>query len=358
MTCTSINLNAPYLLFIGDIDSPTYAKTSLGIIQWRRKLVAGQCRFEGNRLDLGVPDMTVEQAIEAGVKTIILGVGPVGGAVDQYWETELVKAAAGGLDIVSGLHTRLEEMNGLVEAAWASNVRLINVRIPPASIPVGNGRKRRGHRVLMVGTDCAVGKKYTALALTDSLKQLSIKATFRATGQTGIMIAGTGIPIDAVVSDFVAGAAEQVSPDNACDHWDVIEGQGSLFHPAYAGVSLGLLHGSQPDAIVVCHDATRTTIDSCPHTPIPDIQECIDLNLRCGRLTNPAITCIGISVNTSGLSAGERENYLKTLSEKTGLPCIDSIIHGCEALAEQIQTLCLRADLQDEARSIQDHTHA
>ena len=188
----------------------------------------------------------------------------------------------------------------------------------------------------MVGTDCAVGKKYTALALTKSLQACAIKATFRATGQTGIMIAGSGIPIDAVVSDFISGAAECVSPDNDADHWDVIEGQGSLFNPSYAGVSLGLLHGSQPDAIVVCHDASREVISSCPHIRVPSIADCIELNLLCGRLTNPDIRCVGISVNTKGLDNNERQAYLQALAAKTGLPCVDSVIDGCDTIARMM----------------------
>ena len=327
---------APYLIFIGDVDSTTYAKTGLGLVQWCREQIAGQLRFTGNELDLGVPDMSVAQAIEAGAKSLIIGVAPVGGILGPHWEATLIKAAADGLDIVSGLHTRLEEISGLSEAALSSNARLLNVRIPPPAIPIANGKKRTGRRVLTVGTDCAVGKKYTALALAQSLHARSIKATFRATGQTGIMIAGSGIPIDAVVSDFVAGAAELISPANAFDHWDVIEGQGSLFHPSYAGVSLGLLHGSQADAIVLCHDATRHYIDSCPQIPIPSIKDCIDMNLRCGRLTNPNIICLGISVNTSRLPKEKRNDYLKALAKETGLPCVDSVIDSCDAIADNL----------------------
>ncbi len=336
-TLTTVNLKTPYLIFIGDVDNPTYAKTGLGIVEWRRELVAGQLRFEGNNLDLGVPDLSIVEAIERGVKSLVIGVAPIGGTIDDHWIGVLVEAAQAGLDIVSGLHLRLHNFPSVNEAAKASGAALIDVRTPAANLPIGNGIKRSGHRVLMVGTDCAVGKKYTALALTQSLQQRSVKATFRATGQTGIMIAGTGIPIDAVISDFVAGAAELISPANDCDHWDVIEGQGSLFNPSYAGVSLGLLHGSQPDAIVVCHDAIRTVIDSCPHVPVPSIQDCIDLYLRCGRLTNPEIICVGISVNTSRLLEGERSVYLQALAEETGLPCVDSVIDGCDAIADNIQ---------------------
>jgi len=333
---TTIQLAAPYLIFIGDVDNSTYAKTGLGLVQWRRELIAGQLRFKGNSLDLGVPDLSIEQAVERGVKSLVIGVAPIGGTIGDHWLEALEEAAKAGLDIVSGLHLRLNNFPSVAKAAKVSGAALIDVRTPAAKLPIGNGIKRSGRRVLMVGTDCAVGKKYTALALTQSLQQRSVNATFRATGQTGIMIAGTGIPIDAVVSDFVAGAAEVISPANDPNHWDVIEGQGSLFNPSYAGVSLGLLHGSQPDAIVVCHDATRTVIDSCPHLPVPSIQDCIDLHLLCGRLTNPTITCVGISVNTSGLSVEERHTYLQSLTEVTGLPCVDSVLDGCDAIANNI----------------------
>lgn len=332
-------LGSPYLVFIGDIDSLTYAKTGLGLVQWRRDLVAGQLRFPSNTLDLGVPDLSIEQAVDAGVKSLIIGVAPVGGGIEKHWEAELLKAASLGMDIVSGLHSRLEDIPGLASAAESSGARLVNIRIPPANIPIATGQKRTGLRVLMVGTDCAVGKKYTALALTESLNKASIKATFRATGQTGIMIAGTGIPIDAVVSDFVAGAAELISPDNSPDHWDVIEGQGSLFHPSYAGVSLGLLHGSQPDAIVLCHEANRQYIDSSRGFPIPSIKDCIDLNLRCARLTNPEVVCVGISINTSKLGPNERRQYLQALEDESGLPCVDSVIDGCDAIASKLKKL-------------------
>jgi uncharacterized NAD-dependent epimerase/dehydratase family protein len=166
-----------------------------------------------------------------------------------------------------------------------------------------------------------------------------MKSTFRATGQTGIMLAGEGIAIDAVIADFIAGAAEAISPDNAADHWDVIEGQGSIFHPGYSGVSLGLLHGSQPDAFVLCHDATRTTVSGFEHYSLPSVREAIDMHVAMGRRTNPAIRCVGISVNTSMLAADKRKDYLQTLSAETGLPCVDPIIDGCGAILEHIKQL-------------------
>jgi uncharacterized NAD-dependent epimerase/dehydratase family protein len=195
-----------------------------------------------------------------------------------------------------------------------------------------SGRKRSGKRLLTVGTDCALGKKYTALALAKSLRTRGVAATFRATGQTGIMISGEGIAIDAVVADFIAGAAEHLSPDNTPDHWDVIEGQGSLYHPAYAGVTLGLLHGSQPDAIVLCHDPSRRTIDEYPDFPIPDLRVAIDDYLRAGRLTNPAVRCVGLSINTSSLSDTDSAEYLRRVTAELGLPVCDPVRTGVDAL--------------------------
>ena len=204
-----------------------------------------------------------------------------------------------GLDIVSGMHSRLATTPALAAAAERYNRRLIDVRTPPRDIPIASGRKRSGKRLLAVGTDCALGKKYTALAIARAFELRGVDTDFRATGQTGIMIAGRGMPMDAVVADFEAGAAEMLSPDGPPDHWDVIEGQGSIFHPAYAGVSLGLLHGSQPDVIVVCHQPGRTHMLGHPQFELPSIEETIDLNLKLGRRTNPTIRCAGVSLNLS-----------------------------------------------------------
>jgi uncharacterized NAD-dependent epimerase/dehydratase family protein len=334
---TTVHLRAPYLILIGDVLEPGYAKTGFGIVHWRRQLVAGQLRFPGCAVDLGVPDMTVDQAAAAGVKSLVIGVAPVGGVVPDRWWASIEAAARAGLDIVCGLHLKLADNAALARAAKASGARLVDVRTPPRDLPVGSGRKRSGKRVLMVGTDCAIGKKYTALALDQAMRQAGVKSTFRATGQTGIMLAGEGIAVDAAVADFVAGAAELISPDNDADHWDVIEGQGSLFHPGYSGVSLGLLHGSQPDAVVICHEATRKIVIGWPHYALPTIRECIDLHLLMGSRTNPAIRCVGVSVNTSGLAPAERPRYLAALAQETGLPCVDPLATGCAAIVEYIK---------------------
>ena len=333
---SSFSLSAPYLIFLGDIHEEVDAKTGAGLVQWCREKVMGQLRFDDCLVDLGVADLSIAQARAQGVKSIIIGVAPAGGQISQRWIEVLTEAAAAGLDVVSGMHCRLEEFPGLVAAATSSGTRLINVRRPADNLPICTGVKRSGMRLLTVGTDCAIGKKYSALAITQCMKARGINVDFRATGQTGIMIAGQGVPIDTVVADFIAGAAEVVSPANTDDHWDIIEGQGSLFNPSYAGVSLGLLHGSQPDAIVVCHDPTRQVIDTARHLPLPSVADCINLHLQCARLTNPSVRCVGVCVNTSGLDAETKTAYLAELSAELNLPCIDPIEDGCDAIVDQI----------------------
>ena len=270
-----IELPAPHLLFLGDVTNPLDAKTAMGLRDWRPERCIGQYRLPGCSVELDLPEMDFKAAVAAGAKSVVIGVAPSGGALKAEWVSALTEAIRAGLSVVSGLHRRLSEEPELVNAAAASGRQLIDVRVPPGSIPIASGRRRSGKRLLMVGTDCCVGKKYFALALHKALEAQGVAATFRATGQTGILIAGGGIPMDAVVSDFLSGAAEILTPDAAPDHWDVIEGQGSLFHPAYAAVTLGLLHGSQPDAMVLCHAVGRTVIDEYEDYPVPDLRECI-----------------------------------------------------------------------------------
>ncbi|MBD59672.1 MAG: EBNA-1 nuclear protein [Citromicrobium sp.] len=322
-------LPKPYLLFLGDITEKGYAKTAFGLVDWAPDLCIGELAVEGATVTAGLERMTPEQAVRAGAKSVIIGVANQGGLIPESWRGALVEALEAGLDIVSGLHTPLASIPIIAEAARRSGGRLIDIRRPPADLPVGTGRKRSGKRLLTVGTDCALGKKYTALAISRGFERRGVDVDFRATGQTGIMISGSGIPMDAVVSDFESGAAEVLSPDAPPGHWDVIEGQGSLFNPSYAAVSLGLLHGSQPDVFVVCHDPTRKTIIGLEGYDLPSVEEVIDLTIRLGSLTNPAIRCGGISLNTSSLSDEEAEHVLATETERLhGMPVADPMRGG------------------------------
>ena len=321
-------LPTPYLLFVGDVAEPGFAKTAFGLRDWAGDKCVGECALTDDAVRLGLPRMTPAEGAAAGARSLVIAVANPGGFIPDAWRPALLAALAAGLDLVSGMHVRLADVPGLADAAAAAGRRLIDVRVPPADIPVGTGRKRTGRRLLTVGTDCALGKKYTALALADAIAARGTPCDFRASGQTGIMIAGGGIPMDAVVSDFEAGAAELLSPDAAPDHWDVIEGQGSLMHPAYAAVSLGLLHGSQPDVFVVCHQPGRREMLGMPGYDVPSVREVIDLTLLLGRRTNPAIRCGGVAYNTAGMDADAAAALMAADGAELSLPVADPIRRG------------------------------
>jgi uncharacterized NAD-dependent epimerase/dehydratase family protein len=322
---TATPVRKPYLLFIGDAQDAAEAKTAFGLRDWARDACVAQLRLPRSRLDLGLPDMSPDAAARAGARSLVIGVAPVGGQIPPDWEPALHAAIAAGLDVVSGMHRPLEAVPGLEEAARKRGVALVNVRLPRQSFPVATGRRRSGKRLLTVGTDCALGKKYTALALTEAMRARGIATDFRATGQTGILIAGGGIALDATTADFTAGAAELLSPDAPNDHWDVIEGQGSLFHPAYAGVTLALVHGSQPDVLILCHDPKRRQLHALPEFATPDLRTAAARYIEAARLTNPDTSLGGVSLNTSTLDAVERERVLAEATQTLSVPCFDPL---------------------------------
>ena len=330
-----MDVETPYLVFLGDAKDALAAKTGQGIVDWRPDAVVGQLRLPGCRTDLGVADVSIAQAVDAGAKTFLIGVVNPGGVLPEQWQGAIVEALEAGLDVASGLHTPLASIPAIAEAARRSGRRLPEARRPEGSFHVATGRKRTGKRLLTVGTDCSVGKKYAALAIERELVSRGVAADFRATGQTGILIAGSGIPIDAVVSDFAAGAAEALSPDNEPDHWDIVEGQGSLFHPSFAGVSLALLHGTQPDAIVVCHEPTRATMRNVD-APIARIDDVIEQSLGLGRLTNPAIRCVGIALNTSAMDTVESNRAIERVRQDFGLPACDPLRQGVAVIVDEM----------------------
>ncbi|MGH8139220.1 MAG: DUF1611 domain-containing protein [Steroidobacteraceae bacterium] len=334
-----MDLPFPYALFLGDAD-PLTAKTATGIAHWRPERCVAQVVLPGCSVDLRLPTLSAAGAAEAGARLLIVGVADFGGKIAERWVPTLLAALESDLDVASGLHQRLADIPALAQAAGRLGRHLFDIRQPlPEQIPIANGRKRSGKRLLTVGTDCAVGKMFASLAVERALRRRGVAASFRATGQTGIFIAGSGVSVDAVVSDFVAGAAEALSPANEADHWDIIEGQGSLHHPAYAGVTLGLIHGSQPDALVLCHSIERDHIDGCPAYPTPTLERAIEDNERAARLTNPQAQVIGVSVNTSRATEKNAREYLAQIETALGLPCCDPVRTGVDSIVDRLCAL-------------------
>jgi uncharacterized NAD-dependent epimerase/dehydratase family protein len=327
-TSQSLDLPTPYLLFLGDSTTPSFAKTAFGLRDWAPERCLGEFALPGATVSTGLERLTPEEAVVRGARAVVIGVANIGGHIPDAWVAALTQCIVAGLHVISGMHTQLSTLPALREAATQYGKRLIDIRVPPPHIPIATGRKRSGKRLLTVGTDCALGKKYTALAIARGLVAQGVSASFRATGQTGILIAGGGMPMDAVIADFESGAAEMLSPDNEPDHWDIIEGQGSLFHPAYAAVSLGLLHGSQPDVFVACHEPGRIRIVGLEDFALPSIEDLIDLTLRLGRRTNPAIRCAGVSLNTAHLDPALRADILAQTGASLGLPVADPMQPG------------------------------
>ncbi|MEM9781949.1 MAG: N-acetyltransferase DgcN [Pseudomonadota bacterium] len=331
-----MSLKHPYVLFLGDAPDPLSAKVAQGIRDWRPDSSVGQIRLPGCQADMRLPDMSVTEAVAAGAKTLVIGVANRGGKISELWLDVLVEAMEAGLDLAAGLHNLLRDQPRLSEAATRTGRVLHDVRVPPVQYPIGDGAKRPGMRLLAVGTDCSCGKMYTALALEKAMHEAGAKASFRATGQTGILITGDGVPLDAVVADFMAGSVETLTPPNDEDHWDIIEGQGSLFHPSFSGVTMALIHGGQPDALVLCHEPTRTHMRGLPHYPSPRLEDLADLVLPLARVVNPAVKVVGASVNTAALPDDAATAYLSDMEAKLGMPCIDPFRQGGARLAEAV----------------------
>ena len=331
-----MSLSQPYLLFLGDAPDALAAKVAQGIKDWRPGISVGQLRLPGCNADMGLADMTVAEAAAAGAKTLVIGVANRGGVISDAWKAVLVEAMEAGMDIAAGLHTLLNQQEDLAAAAARTGQTLHDVRIPTVQYPIGDGKKRTGKRVLAVGTDCSCGKMYTALAMEKTMRARGMNADFRATGQTGILITGDGVPLDAVVADFMAGAVEDLSPPNDDDHWDLIEGQGSLFHPSYSGVTMALVHGGQADALVLCHEPTRTHMRGLPHYTVPSLEDLRDTALPLAQRVNPDVKVVACSINTAAMSDTEAEAYLAETEARIGLPTTDPFRHGADKLVDAL----------------------
>jgi uncharacterized NAD-dependent epimerase/dehydratase family protein len=329
----------PFLLYLGHSDDPVGVKTSRGLAEFRREDCVGEFRHDDCPLTLGLPRMGMAEAVAAGVRTLVLGIASAGGSFGPGLVEDAAAALAAGMNVAAGMHQRLRDDRRLVSLAAERGLQLFDVREPPADLVVGKGYPRAGRRLLTVGTDCSVGKMYTTLALTRALRARGVAADFRATGQTGILIAGEGIAVDAVVADFISGAVERLAPARHDEGWDLIEGQGSLFHPSFAGVSLGLLHGAQPQALVLCDEPGREHMRGIPGRAMPGLAEVLERNLEAARLTGADVRAVGICLNTSKLDPDEARALCARTEDRFGLPCTDPVAFGVEAIIDRL--LCV-----------------
>jgi len=332
-------IETPYLLFLGDAPDQLAAKVAQGIRDWRPDNAVGQFRMEGCKADVRLPDMDLASAQAAGAKTLVIGVANRGGVISREWKKVLIAALEEGFDLASGLHNLLRDEEDLVAVARATGRSLHDVRVPSVKYPIANGVKRSGKRCLAVGTDCSVGKMYTSLAVDAEMKARGLKSSFRATGQTGILITGEGVPLDAVIADFMAGSIEWLTPDAEDDHWDHIEGQGSLFHVSYSGVTLALIHGGQPDALILCHEPTRAHMRGLPGYDLPSLEAVRDTALPLARIANPACQVVGISINTAAMGEDEALSYLEATEKRMGLPTCDPFRQGAAKLADALEAM-------------------
>lgn len=333
---TEMDLKTPYLLFLGNATDILSAKIANSVVDWRPELCVGEYRLPGCTITKDLEALTLEEARKRGAKTFVITLNNAGGYIEEDWVAPILDALDAGLDVATGMHQRLSSIPAIARKAEQTGCQLIDVRHTDSPLKTGTGIRRSGKRLLTVGTDCSVGKMYTSLALEKEMRSRNIGADFVATGQCGIFVSGRGIAIDAVISDFISGAVEKISPANDASHWDIIEGQGALSHPAFAGVSIGLLHGAQPDALVLCHAEGREHMRGMPDYPLVSLGKAMDMNVRAARLTNPEARFVGVSVNTSMLSEDDSRAVLERYASETGLPCVDPVRTGVGPIVENL----------------------
>jgi len=326
--------------FSGD---PHYGKTARGVRRYRRDdVVAILDSTRAGESEDGVPVVaTVADALPYGPTTALVGVATQGGRFPPAWMDILRECIEAGLDVENGLHVFLAHDAELRGLADAHGVELRDLRRPPADLSTATGANLDvpGTIVLTVGSDCAIGKMTVALELDLEARRRGEQSTFVPTGQTGIAIAGWGIAVDAVVADFIAGAAERLVVEGSRRGGDLlwVEGQGSILHPVYSGVTLGLYHGSAPHLLVLCHEAGRTEIEGAgggPH-PIPPLAELVDLHERMALTRRPA-RVVAVAVNTRALGEDEARAAVAAAELETGLPADDPVRFGAARLVDAV----------------------
>jgi uncharacterized NAD-dependent epimerase/dehydratase family protein len=320
---------------------PHYAKTARGVMRYRREsVVAILDSKRAGESDDGIPIVaTVEDAVPLRPNTALVGVATQGGVFPGDWQELLKTCVTNGLDLENGLHVRLHDIPGLRELATQHGVELVDLREPPADLSTATGENLDVDAtiVLTVGSDCAIGKMTATCELDLEARRRGLRSVFVPTGQTGIAIAGWGISVDAVVSDFLAGAAERLVVEGA-ERGDLlwVEGQGAILHPIYSGVTVGLMHGSAPHLYVLCHEVGRTVVEGDPtESPLVSLSELVDLHERLSLKRRPAkVACIAL--NTSKLSEGEAREAIAAAEEETGLPADDPVRFGAGKLLDAV----------------------
>ena len=336
----------PGLAILVNSDDPFNAKTAVGVLRYGRDPIvalvdperAGQTAADvyGIRPDVPIVARVGDLPPETG--RLLVGIASRGGQLPDEMRAEILAAIDRGMDVLNGLHTFLDEDPQLVKAAKLHHVQLIDLRRVPEHLPVGLGLPHReGSRVVLtVGSDCNVGKMSVALELDLLARQRGLRSTFVATGQTGIMIVGSGIAIDRVISDFMAGAIEQlVVPAAEAHDWVFVEGQGSLLHPGYSGVTMGLLHGTAPELMVLCHQPTRTKIRRY-ETPIPPLAEVLRIYEEAARWRAPSRVA-AVALNTYDLDEDAARAAITRAEDETGRPAQDVVRFGADKLLDALQ---------------------
>ncbi|GCE13846.1 DUF1611 domain-containing protein [Tengunoibacter tsumagoiensis] len=329
-----------------------YGKTAVGVIRYAPDTTvavidstrAGQdvAHALGAPVGEGIPVVRdIHEALHYEPDTLLIGIAPRGGALPDSWRWQLLAAIEQKLTIISGLHMFLSEDPELSAAAAQHGVTIWDVRRPPDKKRVAEFRPHRegSHTILFVGSDCGAGKMTAALELDRLAQSRGLSSSFVATGQTGIMISGQGLPVDRIIVDFVAGLVEEMVLDVSDRHdWVFVEGQGALNHPGYSPVTLGLIHGSAPDAMIFCHKAGAMTIEGYPHCPLPMLNRLIAINEEAISWIRPERSCkvVGITLMTSHLTEEEAYEAIRQVQNETGLPTTDVIRFGAAPLMDAL----------------------
>jgi uncharacterized NAD-dependent epimerase/dehydratase family protein len=323
------------------------SKAAAGLVRYRRdeivglldSHVAGQDPEPILGCGTGLPVVAdVAAGLELRPQTLVIGVAPVGGALPDGWRRTILNALEAGLDVVAGLHQFLNDDPEFAAAARSNGCAIHDVRRPRDDIPIGNNRAAElvTRRVLTVGSDGNIGKMHASIEMAAELERRGRNADFIATGQIGIMISGRGVPIDHVVSDFVAGAIEQELLDREPRDVFVVEGQGAIVHPGFSAVTLGLLHGTAPDAMVFCHAPTRTVQRA--GVRVPPLADLIHLHEELCRHIHPS-KVVAVSLNCSELDDTAARDAVDRIAAETGLPTTDPVRFGPAPLADAVETI-------------------